>query len=122
MPNKTFAIPRSVSFTDNNDDWKVCQLIQAGFSTRAIQAVTGLTYSQINYRAHKSGLKRAMYRDAKGRVAQEMLYNLDHFWTEKQARNERTRIERRRKEIMREVRAKAAQKRKNNKLRQKKRK
>jgi hypothetical protein len=64
---------RRVDFVNNDADFEVAFLGEAGFSTKFIQKNVNLTPCQIGYRLHKGKIKRTDYRNGESESARYVL-------------------------------------------------
>jgi hypothetical protein len=104
---KSHTAARRVSFTSNWRDWQVCQYLQMGLHTSAIASLTGLTESQVTYRAFHSGIRRRDYRDGANRFVKEIINRRHEYWDFETEQLERKNLEVTRGKIR--ARVKAAQ-------------
>jgi hypothetical protein len=67
------AVARPVDLLNDPLDFKVCLLGSLGQTTFSIMLRTGLTFSQVNYRLGKAGIKRADFRRGESDIVKNLI-------------------------------------------------
>ena len=106
MASNYKTVSQKVSFTDNEEDFKVATLANFGWHTRAIAHVTGLTESQVNYRCQRAGIRRKDYRDGSNEHARRILTAKTALFSRAESKVMRAALEVKRLEIMEEIKKK----------------